>query len=167
MRTTHALIGADVRCAGVQFLADASVGFSRWTQILREVVDTVTQGDTTLLTAHRLLCSVNKNMWWGTSSFYLFLIHICIVSASHYRFGNIAWRSIGGRTVAFDIGMAWRRSAFGNRNVGASISVGSWITGDGGSVSINALGVRNIILVPHDHRRPIAACSPALLQGLR
>lgn len=84
----------------------------------------------------------------GAHSFILLVTAFTLSVATHYRFGNVAWRPTGGRGVTFDISLGWRRS-FGwsprYPNVGNSIRCGTWYLGDGKSLSINALKVGNMV----------------------
>lgn len=59
-------------------------------------------------------------------------------AATHYRFGVLSWEPTGEpNEVKFTGGQAWRRSAFGNPNVGQVIvGEGSIQTGTGGGVPI-------------------------------
>lgn len=53
--------------------------------------------------------------------------------ATHFRYGNITWERVAGNPyqIRFRITQAWRRSYFGNPNVGATVSTGGFITGAG------------------------------------
>lgn len=64
--------------------------------------------------------------------------------ASHFRYGNITWERVAGQPyqVKFRVTQAWRRSAFGNPNVGATITTGSLNTGNGSqTISLNITSV--------------------------
>ncbi|MCU0434583.1 MAG: HYR domain-containing protein [Bacteroidia bacterium] len=58
--------------------------------------------------------------------------------ASHYRYGNISWSRANNttRTVTLTVNQAWRRSAFGNVNVGNTVSGGTLLYGDNTSTPI-------------------------------
>lgn len=53
--------------------------------------------------------------------------------ASHFRYGNITWERVTGQPyqIRFRVTQAWRRSAFSNPNVNATINTGSINTGSG------------------------------------
>jgi hypothetical protein len=61
--------------------------------------------------------------------------------ASHYRFGNVAWKltsqTAGGYTVEFQIMQGWRWGSIGTTTLGAqSSNLGSWYFGDGSQTNL-------------------------------
>ena len=70
-------------------------------------------------------------------------------SASHFRFGTVAWEPTTGNTIRFTVQQAWRRTAYsgtsgdGRPAVGDMITTGTFRFGDGGTFSL-ALRVTSI-----------------------
>ena len=61
-----------------------------------------------------------------TASYFLLLLFLLLGSltlqASHFRYGSISWRHLGGTTVEFKIQQAWRMSAFSGVSTVGSVS---------------------------------------------
>ncbi len=58
--------------------------------------------------------------------------------ASHFRYGNITWTHVSGRTVTFHVTQAWRRTFYpGPPNVGNIVTTGTLEFGDATSAVIN------------------------------
>jgi hypothetical protein len=82
--------------------------------------------------------------WQGfakTAKVFFLLPLICLLFstesfASHYRYGNITWESLGGNTVRFNVKQAYRMSYFSGVSVGAVINTEAFYFGDGGSTSV-------------------------------
>lgn len=86
--------------------------------------------------------------------FQLFKISMLLVSllmlqpeeaqATHFRYGNVTWERVAGNPyqIRFRITQAWRRSFYGNPNVGATVNTGSFNTGAGfQSILLNVTSV--------------------------
>ncbi|HEY9178641.1 MAG TPA: putative Ig domain-containing protein [Flavipsychrobacter sp.] len=64
--------------------------------------------------------------------------------ATHFRYGNVTWERVAGNPyqIRFRITQAWRRSFYGNPNVGATVNTGSFNTGAGfQSILLNVTSV--------------------------
>ncbi|TCJ14349.1 HYR domain-containing protein [Flaviaesturariibacter flavus] len=72
---------------------------------------------------------------------FLFLFAALAAEASHFRYGNISWRWVSGRTIEFKVSQAYRRSyttTFTNAVVGSTVSgIGSLNFGDNSAGTIN------------------------------
>jgi hypothetical protein len=70
----------------------------------------------------------------------IMLFFVVPAEATHYRYGNVSWSRVNdaSRTVTFTMTSAWRRSFFSpTPNVGSTVSVGTFLFGDGGSQTLN------------------------------
>jgi hypothetical protein len=69
---------------------------------------------------------------------FLVVALLCTTSAiaSHFRYGNISWRVVSGRTVEFKVSQSWRYSVW-YPTLGGTISTDVLYFGDGTSATIN------------------------------
>jgi hypothetical protein len=71
-----------------------------------------------------------------------------VAEAGHFRGGSVAWTSLGGNTVEFEILSSWRRSHSGNYLRGTSAQ-GRIFIGD--EVTVNGQSAPRILFGQHAH----------------